>query len=135
MELWWSNKYTFGSQLDDERRAIFKLAKRFLTRQDLGSARDVVIDLVRYGKESFVKEERLMESAHYADADLHKQRHQFLANHATRLLLSDVLAKDAKPGSNFVIKVATTLEMWILDHFMAEDPVAYATVAKAIADR
>jgi len=44
------------------------------------------------------------------------------SKHVNNLLLSELTAPGVRSNEQFVIKVATVLEMWIFNHFMTQDP-------------
>jgi len=119
----WNEKFRFGHpELDDERRRLFELTNYFASRKNLEAARAVVARLRKYANESFRREEQLMVAAGYKDAAVHAGHHRVLAKHVNDLLLAELPSAGAKPNADFVVKVATVLEMWIFNHFMTQDP-------------
>ena len=134
MAVQWNDKFKIGHlDLDDERQRLFDLTNEFSAGKNVAVARAVVARLKRYANEHFAKEEHLMRASGYRDAAIHMGCHRVLASHVNNLLLSGLTAPGApgaRDNAQFVVKVASVLEMWIFNHFMSEDPKLRPAILK-----
>ena len=135
MPIVWSDACKIGhAKVDSERRKIFDMANEFVAAQDVPSARVVLTALTAYGVNVFPLEEALIRQCKPADFFRdHAIHHRVLSNYVTRLVLDKVSLPSSPYEDIFIRKTAGIVEMWVLDHFIAEDPKIREDLLKAAA--
>jgi len=123
MTLAWKDAYRFGhDEIDAARRSVFSAAFKLAAHQNVVAARAAIVQIKQYSASMFAREERIMQSMQYKARDLHAGHHHVLTKHMNHLILSGLESSNAKAERDFIVKVASVMEMWIFNHFMREDP-------------
>ena len=132
LTLVWNDSYRFGhEQIDTARRKVFDVTNQFVLTNDLTSARYALSALSDYGRGFFHIEEKLIFSCMgQVEFTHHARSHRVLLTHLNTMLLSGI-TQDKPHEREFIKKSATVLEMWILNHFIKDDPKVRGELTKA----
>jgi hemerythrin-like metal-binding protein len=117
----WEEKFSTGIQsIDNQHKEIFNYLNSLLEAMKLGQADKViyqiVLDLERYSKVHFQKEEFFFQRFNYPGAKEHIEQHQFFIRKVANL------KSDLKSG-NFTlsIELLNFMKDWIENHILVVD--------------
>lgn len=117
----WEEKFSTGIQsIDNQHKEIFNYLNSLLEAMKLGQADKViyqiVLDLERYSKVHFQKEEFFFQRFNYSGAKEHIEQHQFFIRKVANL------KSDLKSG-NFTlsIELLNFMKDWIENHILVVD--------------
>lgn len=112
----WSDHYSVGvKQFDAQHQQLFRLVNELFAAMQAGQGNDVLqgilFGLVRYTKDHFAAEEKVMDSLHYAGLKQHIDEHRKLTEQVEKF------TQDFKAGKQTLsISVLNFLKHWLVDH-------------------
>lgn len=127
----WSADLSVGSTfIDNDHRKLIGLVNQLHEAMSLGHGKDimetVLVELIKYTKEHFKREEDHMQKIQYADRVAHKVEHDKLLHEVLEL------QKKFKDGSVMLtIQVSKFLREWLVNHIMKSDKKLAAAIKNA----
>ena len=119
--LTWGEEYSVGvKEINGQHSGLFdilnKLHDAMAKGQGQSVAGELLHKLVRYTKEHFAAEERLMEAAKYPGLAKHRMQHEALARQ-----VGELMAKYEKGEVSVNVHLLFFLRDWLKNHIQRED--------------
>lgn len=113
----WKEEYSVGVEiLDNQHRRLLELVNQIWEHRDKDEADDALGQMVRYAKEHFSEEEKLMRQYGYAGLGTQKKQHAYFIDTTAELAVSMLNDKQATRG-----EIAEFLKLWWTTHILRED--------------
>ncbi len=112
---WGDQLLTGVKPIDEQHRFLFTIVNEFLDKRDGPTASKVFLKLLKYARDHFVDEEKLMRESVYPGIEEHRQQHQVLMEQLNNFDISefDTLA-GRKEFRRFCLD-------WLCEHIRGED--------------
>jgi hemerythrin len=113
----WKNDYSVGvEKLDNQHRWLFEIINRVAAHREAETAEDTLAEMVRYAKEHFTDEEKLMRQYGYPGFATHEKHHAYFIDTTAELSLGMLNNKQAT-----LDEIAEFLNVWLTTHVLRED--------------
>lgn len=118
----WSDEYSVGNEvLDNQHKYLLELGNKIQTA-DVGQARAFVMELYKYIRVHFTREEAHMKAIGFPGLDEHKEQHEHLITDL------NALSQDFVPEK--LDALIAFLHTWLVNHVLHEDK-AYFRFARS----
>jgi hemerythrin len=122
----WTDEYSVGiEEIDNQHKTLFDLINRLyfaaLNREDATETVEILDTLLDYTRTHFALEEKLLESAGYADLAEHAQEHRRFIEK-----LNSVVQKFMIEEKTVTFELINFLKHWLKEHILETD-TAYAS--------
>ncbi len=118
----WKEQYSVGiEKIDHQHKQLFKIINKLIAMPPVSSedsqiVSDILMEMIKYGREHFTTEEMFMQLYSYPEIELHKKEHDYFIK-TTSELAADFMENEDKTAD----RIKNFLAVWLPEHILKTD--------------